>query len=129
MMQQTVSFINISIEPEGLCLTVFCRLQLSLQYPAALCPPENTAADECQPLHYQVVTLISTPRCALVPQYCSRCIPMNPDIYMITFSDDRDSVSQYSELSLSVYTKNTKAIDFYKREQFVIENKQLDINY
>lgn len=34
----------------------------------------------------------------------------------------------YSELSLSVYIKNTKAIDFYKREQFIIENKQLDTN-
>lgn len=34
----------------------------------------------------------------------------------------------YSELSLTVYKKNIKAVNFYQREQFVIEQEQVDDN-
>lgn len=34
----------------------------------------------------------------------------------------------YSELSLTVYKKNEKAVGFYQREQFVIKQEQIDKN-
>ena len=34
----------------------------------------------------------------------------------------------YSELSLTVYQKNIKAINFYQREQFIIKQEQIDEN-
>ncbi|RCX19337.1 putative acetyltransferase [Anaerobacterium chartisolvens] len=34
----------------------------------------------------------------------------------------------YSELSLTVYKKNVKAVNFYKRQQFVIKQEQIDEN-
>jgi len=34
----------------------------------------------------------------------------------------------YSELSLTVYQKNVKAVNFYKREQFMIKQEQIDKN-
>lgn len=34
----------------------------------------------------------------------------------------------YSKLSLTVYKKNTKAVNFYQREQFVIKQEQIDGN-
>lgn len=34
----------------------------------------------------------------------------------------------YSELSLTVYQKNTKAVNFYLREQFIIKQEQNDEN-
>lgn len=34
----------------------------------------------------------------------------------------------YSNLSLSVYQKNRKAVHFYQREQFIIMQKQIDEN-
>jgi putative acetyltransferase len=34
----------------------------------------------------------------------------------------------YSELSLAVYQKNIKAVNFYQREQFIIKQEQIDEN-
>jgi putative acetyltransferase len=34
----------------------------------------------------------------------------------------------YSELSLTVYKKNTRAVNFYQREQFIIKQEQTDEN-
>jgi len=34
----------------------------------------------------------------------------------------------YSELSLTVYQKNIKAVNFYQREQFIIKQEQIDEN-
>jgi len=34
----------------------------------------------------------------------------------------------YSELSLTVYQKNVKAVYFYQREQFIIKQEQIDKN-
>jgi len=34
----------------------------------------------------------------------------------------------YSELRLAVYQKNTKAVSFYQREQFIIRQEQIDEN-
>lgn len=34
----------------------------------------------------------------------------------------------YSELSLAVYQKNIKAVNFYQREQFVMKQEQIDEN-
>ncbi|WP_051505141.1 GNAT family N-acetyltransferase [Paenibacillus durus] len=35
---------------------------------------------------------------------------------------------RYSELSLTVYKKNMKAVNFYQRELFVIKQEQIDKN-
>ncbi len=34
----------------------------------------------------------------------------------------------YSELSLTVYQKNIKAVNFYQREQFIIKQEHIDEN-
>lgn len=34
----------------------------------------------------------------------------------------------YSKLSLAVYQKNVKAVNFYQREQFIIKQEQIDEN-